>query len=726
MGSIVEKRVLTVVILAVVMAAGFYIRVDDYGYWQKNKGEFFFKSESLPVAINPDAYYYIDIADEYLAGKIRIIDERRQFPTSFQKPISVPLLSFAIASISKLTDRPVEWVAIFLPVFCGIILAIPLYFLGFHLTLDSDFPWRERVRFNRPEAKLAGLTASLLALLSPALVMRSSVGWCDTDMLHVSFVTISVLLAIMIMKVKTPGKAIFLQAAWTVNLFLFLWWWDFAFWPATFLAGFPWIIAQVVIVLNNRHEKRNMLMLVCSGMTLLVFSMLFSSSGGLAGSFKDLYNYVFEVHGESSFPIAAQHVSEQGNVGYRRLVSGFSGGIIQLIFSLAGLVLLFFLAKRKILVLLPLMLAGFLAVSGERFMIFNAPLFGLGGATIVLAGWRLVKDWKAGVPVAISLIFFLSWGVLQESLGKKFIYPRTRPALFEGMKEFSGEIADDAVVWASWGHGHPLVHYTKKRTIGDGVYHPASLLYIQNFPLAASSFQLSANWISFYVFHGEEGLSEANLVFAGDKDDWAAGMPRLQELLAAGPEKSRKMLQDRYKLSASETEDLLVFLYPPETHKVYLLLDYMYLRERWYFLGKWNLANGRGPKGFAQLRVDPFMVSGRGVLKGKSSFGGVRFDLKEGVGRVGNNKVNLIRLVYEYGQEKRAIKYPDSRKGFVLYANKNVYGEFCMITDFPSESVFLKLFFEKKFDQDYFRPVKDRSPLYLLCEVTGDRYVPGS
>lgn len=727
MGSFADKRICTALFLAVILMAGFYVRFDDFNYWQKYRDEFFFKSEPLPVLTDPDGYYYLDIANEYLAGNVKEIDDRRQAPVGYRKPVSVPLLSFALAVISQLAGQPVEWVAIFLPVFFGLTLAFPSYFLAYYMIIQGRLPWLGSDRFTSSQARVAGLLAGLLALLSPAFVVRSSVGRFDTDMLNVCFASLSVLLATIAIKEENPRKSFYLQAIWMLTLLLFLWWWDFAFWPAVFLAGGPWLIALMLLTWTNpRNMKTWLLLLALSGGLIMACILLFDGSGGGIVNVKGLYRYMFEVGGSEvggsgHFPITASYVTEQDNYTIVRLATESAGGVVQLLLSVIGMLLLGVLVRWRVIVLLPLAIVASLSLTGGRFVIFLAPLVGLGGAATAITLWKLIGNVKIRVISTAALAIFLVWGPLRDNLVYRFAFPRTRAPLFEEFKKVTSDIKEEGVIWGSWSHGHPLVYYTKKRTIGDGIYHSGSLMYFQNFPLAVSSFKLSANWICFYAKHGQAGLSKAIMALSGT-GDWAKGLPMIQDLLAAGPEKSRELLHDKYNLTAGESEDFLAFIFPVDHPPVYLLLDQMFLTEDWYSVGKWDLTRGKVSYGY-NLGYNNFGIDNRYNFFADTEWGEVQVNLIKGVGNVGILPLKLEKMVYEKGSSRKPYLYAGAKEGATLYAIDNNLGKFWFITTYPSDSVFLRLFFERAFDGQYFRPVKDRSPLYVLCEVNGDKYV---
>ena len=141
--SLAGKKQFTVVLLIAIAISGFYIRFDNLNHWLDNKSQYF-TSTGLPVALGVDSYYYLDIAEDLLKGKISKFDDQRHYPSGSTKPNAVPLLSVLIALIAFVSSKPLEWVAVLLPPFLGILLAIPAYCLGYTLAENSHILWRKK------------------------------------------------------------------------------------------------------------------------------------------------------------------------------------------------------------------------------------------------------------------------------------------------------------------------------------------------------------------------------------------------------------------------------------------------------------------------------------------------------------------------------------------------------------------------------------------------------
>ena len=173
----------------------FFVRFYDLDYWLENKEFYFFDHQQLPILISIDAYYYLDIAKELLEGKYQHLDLNRHVPHGHINSFIPPLLSLILSYLAKLFSAPLEWVALLLPAFLGSLIAIPAYLLGYAFGQRMKSPFiREENR--ETAATVMGLTTALFTSLSPMLVSRSSVGWCDTDSLNVFFPVLASVLAL--------------------------------------------------------------------------------------------------------------------------------------------------------------------------------------------------------------------------------------------------------------------------------------------------------------------------------------------------------------------------------------------------------------------------------------------------------------------------------------------------------------------------------------------------
>lgn len=721
--KISATRAFTVVLLLAVSLVGFYLRFDNLSTWSNNKG-FYFTSSGVPVTLDADPYYYLDIAKDLLSGKVQAFDELRVFPNGAERPSAAPLLSVILATVSFLTGRPLEWVAVLIPPFLGILLAVPAYFLGVALVSGAAIPYGNGRRVTLSEARFTGALAALFALVSPPLVVRSSIGWCDTDVLNVVLAVLCLWLAVEYFSAGSRGTANRYFLAWLAAFLVFVWWWDTAVAPVMLLAGAPMLLAVVLLI--NRFTKKQILYaipVIVIGLGFVVWR------GEGVAKVQTLYSYVFGAESGPNFPAFESLVDEQGDRSFMRIARGIGGNPYLFMASIAGLLPLLFLARKKFIFLLPLLVVSALSFKGMRFMVFAAPLFGLGMAALLLT--VLLPLRRIGIsryPVAFGLALLL----IRPPIAVSQLYNDGRPVLspvvYEGMQVVAQNTPADSVIWSSWGHGHPLVYFAGRRTIGDGMFHSASLDYVSKLPFATSSLRLSANWIQFYTRNGEPGLAKAFKTLTGDQQNWAEGVKGLKKLFAAGVEGSREMLSKDYGLKPPEAESFLAFLFPVDCPPVYVFMDYKLVSENWYEIGRWNLADRTGPASYTLIPVNYFARTSSAV-QGDSGLGGFSADLQSGILSQNGQMIKLSAISIDQGGAVEWLRYPEQGRMHFMYLSRNrtdrmrsgVIGDVRI-----KDTVLVKLFFEKQ-PSPYFEEQKfSDPPAFMISKVNGEKYSPVS
>ncbi len=721
---LLDKRWFAVSALVIVTLAGGYLRMDSLSHWLDNKDRYFFDDQQIPLMLSVDGYFYLDAAKAVQEGTYETFDDRRLVPDGYHRSPTPPLLAVITAFLGKFFNVSLEWVAIILSPVLGMLLAIPCYLLGSGLV--------KRARgtiFIPPErltsaSRLAGLVAALFALISPFLVERNSVGWFDTDMLNVSFAVLFSWLALELAVTENKIRAFSCLLGYGCFFLVFLWWWDQSVVPVVGLAGVPLLVAMVI--LGRRSPKQLMLVLLFIVGLALAFGFWkgFSVLNPVRYWYQltGMFGYISSDVKSSVFRAAGAAVSEQAVAPLALLVVNSCGGWISFVASFVGLIALIWLSRGCFLFLTAIILVAVLSFRGQRFLIFWAPLFGLGIGTLVFIayGYLSKSGWRVAVLVACVVSF--AWAPLQQVNNNKGKTPRRSPVLFDAMKVIGENAEKNAVIWASWGHGHPLVYYTQKGVIGDGIFHTADIQYVLNFPLTTSDYRLAANWISFYVAHGRKGLREANTLFGGSDDAWSEGIPVLQQMLAYGIEGAQLCLEDEYGFSGQLLEKTLLFLFPGSVRPVYLFLDYLLLRQDWFVLGRWDVVTKSGPTGHSYTQVYGLRNDNTGRIKGRIGSAMVAVDALNGRVLRGKHSVMLKEIRFYEGGTLRIKVYPNNSGELVLNMmfplGVGVLGDTVTVN-----TLLNKLFFELRTDERFFKPVAMELPYYSIWQVEGERYV---
>lgn len=716
-----KKKATALVLFVIISSIGFYIRYDNINHWLGHEGLYFSPIDNNPATLTPDAYYYMDIAKDYLKGNIEKQDQQRQAPNYFNKHIPLPLLSITLALTSKVTNMSLEWVAILLPPFLAVLLAIPVYFLAALLFRLSGFTAAQTLSAGMI---MACSTATLFTLLSPAFVQRSSIGLCDTDILNVTFLCSLTFLALRAATSNSMRELTFSLTAFTLITGLFMLWWDMAIQPViAFSLGYFLLAAVFGIARNRSNIKVYAFFLLCLWFLFIGLhgsALMIMLPNDLIQTFK--YSISMDSSG-TLFPYAGKLVAEQRDVSWAELAVNIAGTEWVFYLSLLGTALLAIMTRQYFLFLMPWLIILLLTTRSLRLMIFASVIFGLGLGTVVFLVCAYLKKFDVfrilSICIVISMIATFPYTKSQLYFSASTY---NELVLYDCFKRLSAKIPDGSIVWSSWGNGHPLVFYTKAKTIGDGIFHPPELIYSQYVPFATSNFRLAANWISFYSTHGLTGLKETNKLLAGSSNDWAKGIPALKDLLGKGIEESRDLLRQQYNFSDRDTEQLLSFMFPAPSSPVYLLLDFFIFREKWYEWGGMTFTDSDNNNSSPLMPIPSFAQSGN-TLQGHTYLEDISFDLLTGEGTIGSTQVKLKQLIKNNGGKPfiQNFKAPAGAQGLLLNQKYNIsYG--ALVDEKMLNTVFIKLFFLQEYDKTFFQPIMNESPLLMAYQVKGDVY----
>ena len=728
MSSTVRPKILSAstALLTLVLLAGFYLRVDSYETWSANKERFYFDNQTTPLMLTADAYYYLDIAKQLRTDTFVPMDMRRRAPEGFERNPTPPLLSVLAATLTDISGLKLESIAIVLPAVLGALAGIPAYLVGVRLYRTRRtvkwLPVPERAGEWLSAAQIAGLITAALTLTAPKLVQRSGLGWFDTDGLNVFFSLMAIWLALRLLDSHSRKSMIGWLGAGAINLLLFLWSWDQTLLGPLALAGGP--IAAAALALMIR-EPRNIPAIVVTAMLALAALVLWKGisaidpSQHIAGLTQYLDYFRNEVSAQSPFPDSGRYVSEQSGISFDALALDVSGSLWVLAAAAFGVVILLWLNPLHSITLIPLLIVAMLAVEAQRFSIFVSPLVGVGIAAFAWLAWQLKGSWVPRAILASVILSASAWQATAITLKENNIAPRRTPDLFDAMLVIKNNTPEDTLLWGSWGHGHALIHYTDRATIADGIYHPAELSYVINYPFTVNNYRLAANWIQFYAAHGIKGLIRINETFGSGNDDWVTAMPRFQQLLAAGPDGAREMMADTID---EEREAMLAFMFPSEVRPVVLYLEHLHAFTAWYEAGAWDFKTRTAPGQGWYLPLQNARPQDNNTLMAASQFGPARINIPNGQVDVGNQRIQLSRLEVGMRGGTQAQPYDTASP---MIARVNLQSQTGIVgTSEQVEAIYSSLFYALTADQQYFKPLQLKPPLWGLWYVHGEPYVP--
>ncbi|MCU7959096.1 MAG: hypothetical protein KZQ58_03670 [gamma proteobacterium symbiont of Bathyaustriella thionipta] len=720
------KRWLIWTLLSLVIAVGFFTRFDSLAFWMQNPQRFFFDDGQTPLTLTVDAYYYLDVAKSLQKGTYQAFDERRRVPDGLRRSATPAFISVLAAAVSSISGASLEWVAILLPPFWGALIGLAVYGLAERLGRSIRLPLVEKQTRQRSAAQIMGLLAALTALLSPHLSVRSSIGWFDTDGLNVLFSCLAVWLVLGFYETVDDRRKYQWFTAWSLCFVFFLWVWDQSHVAVIALAATPMGLALLLEGLRAPKRVWRWLLPAVAMIFLVGFWKGFDAINPwrylsiLANSF-DYFKGEIE---QGYFPGHGAFVSEQSGADFAAIAKHTVGlaGAYLLGLCAAGLALLLIFDWRKAFFLAPLILVAGLSFEARRFEIFVAPLAGIGLGFFAFVIWQWVEN-KYFRSIGVCLLFLLvSWSNAAPLMAKNLVTPRRSPVLFEAMRRINELAPEDAVTWASWGHGHPLVFYTDRGTIGDGIYHPSQLSYVINMPLAASSFRLAANWMQFYVAQGATGLTQANQKLTGKADNWPAGQKRLKRLLDAGVEQSRQILQREMHWPPEKREDFLKFLFPQKSRPIVLFLGYLHADSGWYGIGAWDFEKRSYPPNGLYLRLAGLQTStaDKDMIRAQSRSGLLTINIDKGWLQQRAAKSPLQKVVVYGAPEPQEINFKHNSPLQVQLNPPYDYG--VVGTEDRLNTVFNALYVGLRYDSQYFKPLELKPNVYELWSVTGDAY----
>ena len=691
-----HRRMLEAAALLLVMAIGLLVRLEDLRDWKAEPARALYNGE--PLLTTFDGYYYLTLARDLVEGTYTHVDDKRAVPDYPERPEPPPLLSVVAAAAGKLTPFSMNWIGAVLPAIFGILLALPLYGLGRY--------------YGGP---VMGITAALMGLLSHYYVYRSSLGWFDTDCMNVTWATAS---AFFFLRFGVqPGRDRYVWlAAGLVVYGMFLWWWDQTPQVATVVSLLPLAVA---LIFFYRPEGREGMIFVSLALVLVTGLLAWKGFDLPVRIVKSIIAQFHYISKEASpdFPNIGVTISEQARPSFQEIVAKTTDSVFAFVLAGIGLLALFYRKPRESLFLsVPLLLACLSFIFAKRFLIFLAPVSALGIGFLVSEVWRANRIPYRAV-VACLIVGFLAWPAYSKDMSKTF-WPKEPPHLVDGMVAASIETPENAVIWAWWDHGYPMIYFSGRGTINDGAVHNPERSVYNGLPMATGNYRLAANFMRFYVRQGLSGIHEFYKAVNGDR---ARGFRLIKRIMASGPEGSPEIIRDAELLPVGNRKtvrDWLEFFFPDDARPVYLFLDWRLTVTSywWFWLGSWDIEKHDG--------IHPVYKAFYRIMEKSENLyanNAITVDFNKGVIKVGD-RLGMVRAmtVHDGRRLRRRAFREDGNYNFDLFVPA---GFGAIEEDSIEKSVFNKLFLLHLNAGGYFRPVALRTPSFQLWEVHADRLV---
>lgn len=687
--------------LIIIIVIGVFFRLDDLRQWHQYEQKAFFNNQPLHTTF--DAWFYLSLAKDLVDGTYKPIDEKRGIPESPPRPSPPPLISIIAAGIAKITPFSLSWIGAVLPIILGPLLAIPLYLMGRY--------------YGGP---VMGIVASLMALLYPFYIYRSNLGRFDTDCMNVTWALSAAFLFLRFGIEKTKKRYIYFGGGIIVYV-LFLWWWDQT--PAV-VGAITFLPLGVALAFFYRPERKE---------TLLFFGILFVSAvlfliimgpGIPIKILKEIWRQFLYISKDSGgdFPNIGLTISEQKKPSLEMIVSYTTRNVLIFIFAIAGILWLFWKRFKEGLFLISLIVLSVITVSfANRFLIFMIPLVALGTGYALSTVWSLRQRFSP-LYIICPLLIILFILPLYNSNKAYTQWPKESGTVVAGMDTAQKATPSDAVIWAWWDHGYALTYFARRATVNDGSIHSGERTVYTAIPFTTDNYRLAANFMQFYVIRGIKGIRK---FYRATDNKPAIGMRLIKEILGAGPENGRTIIEKANLKAVKDcqtTDDWLKFFFPVEKRPIYLFLDNLLTKiiTTVYWFGTWDIEKQDGKH--------PFYTPCYGIHKKGDwliSRKGLALNSKNGEVRVRNEKLRVNKEIVQLSHLMIRKKREIAKKSF--HQNNGYRFEMLEQSQFGAlmdaniaESVFNKLFIRHIFPKKYFRPVQLRPPHYQLWEVKGD------
>ncbi|MFT5111016.1 MAG: asparagine N-glycosylation enzyme membrane subunit Stt3 [Parasphingorhabdus sp.] len=664
--------------LGLVFLLAIFLRVDNYWFWQDNPQQFFV--EGAPILLNVDGYYYLDLARDLAENNYHSIDENRTVPSGQPRPTPVPLLSVITNLIHQVTGWELAWIAVFLPTLFGALIVFPVYGLG--------------IQYG---GRVMGLAAAVITAASPHFVQRTTLGWFDTDGLVVVF-PLAIAWALLRFAESPPSTRMRYLAWAAVFEILFLWWWDFGIAPV--LAAL--LIPLSVAIFFYEHSRTFKLQLLTA--SSIAFGLVAVLKPETLMSFINQFNYLYELE-DIAFPTAGGNVTEQSGIGFNILSRETMNGWLGVVMGLGGFILLALRERKRVFFIAFPIIVGCLSLTAARFLIFLAPVLGLGVGMLCQSIWNLKKQAYWAVPVSGLVFLLASWPIIADYQRDNSSMPLRRAYQVQAFKELEKLLPGDAAVWTDWSHGYPIAYYSRRGSFADGSFHSGRLIFTLSLPMAVDSPRLAANWMRFYAQRGDDGLQEIQRRLGGN---WSTALDFLKQAFHVGPESTIEFLQDLKIADKNSQKEWLEFLFPAQLRPVYMFLDYDKMRTPWLRYGLWNTDQGNGPNFVHEVLVG---------LQRKDNFienNYFRFNTNTGAATFRGSAIGLKQAIV-HGRGLRPLR----DQGLTLeYFEDHNWG--VLVDDNALTSVARKLYSGQLHDSQWFSIVKDNLPTYGLWKVQPD------
>ena len=686
-----EKEQTSLRTLFILIAIAYIFSVSMRFIWVNavNSAPQFHWNNELMISTN-DGYYFAEGARDILTGHHEQND---------LSPVD-DAMSKLTAFLAKIVPVSFETLILYMPTFIGSLIVIPLILIGRALNQVT-----------------VGFIASLIGSIAYSYYNRTMTGYYDNDMLNIVFPVLEIYSLVLAL---THQKNRYLIPI-TISIALYQWWYPQAY--ALDTALFAVIIAYALMFdRKNIYIYKVTLFLLIGILTIPMISKIglslalyafFHYRDGLShkvfwpifgviisvyfytGGFDTISSllsaYVFRTEaiapGTNSLTYynVVNTVREAGRIPFTLFAERISGHTITFIAACIGYVMAL-IAYRPLLVTLPLVALGFLAMSsGLRFTIYAVPIMAIGIAYLIVYLSRFIQI----TAVRYVLMATLTIGILLPNYNhiKEYIMPTVMlqeevQALDQLRKIVSPE--DYVVAW--WDYGFPIRYYSNTKTWIDGAQHRGEANYPVSFVLTAKDSSSAAHMMRLYT---ERYVKYAN--------ETSTSKNQFESLLQ----------QEGYKdpndfVTALALPDYKV---PKKTRDVYLYLP-LRMMEIFPTVALFSNLDLTGKT----QRQQPFYYATRSVQDT-----GQTLELGQGLSIIKSSSTlkmgmqNIpIKTFYQVGYDANR-RLQINQQSFASEGLNVIfmasYGQFLVVDDYYLKSQYIQMFVFENYDKNLFEPV---------------------
>lgn len=568
------KRSITITLCVLLLAGlALLLRLDPVWSWQQDRDAYFYKNVPLLSCI--DGYYYLQEAKQITRGDYSKQETLRNYLNTASRQATPSLLSSTLALIPRLLPISLHWGAIITPVAFGLLLLLPI--LLYSRTIGGTYLILGAVGF---------------AIFSPIYVLRTSIGWLDTDCLNL-VLPISIAYLFMQFGVRKDNWRYLALLSGFIIILVYLFWWQMAPGAVFFLGLSPFLLA----VLFHYRPPRNHIALFYTILIIIISSVfLFVDGHKIFAMISSASKQVFYILGTdpAQFQNIGHTITEQKKFTLAELAQMIAGHLVFFTVAILGTVLLIKNHIAKILYLAPITFIGALGIFfGQRFSFFLLPLLAIGFGYFFEHLSKLLPK-KSFINLTLILtLFLLFWTSHLKTSDQPTVFTKDSIAAMESINRLTPK---NAVIWSWWDLGHPLVFWADRATFNDGRYHSGKTNHYIAKPLIANNPRFAANFIHFYGTYGVKGI---DLFCNSLKGTYSENQKHLESILALGQTKGKAYLDKLDFINTEKTEKNLsniAHYFPKAKNPIYVFLDPRMrdLLRLIYWSGTWNPEKYRG------------------------------------------------------------------------------------------------------------------------------------